>query len=82
MATGARGLIDRSWPIPHPSDGMLWLDKKDDVLVEAAAADDSCQTEYSAGLTIEELEHFVDDSVAPAPHLQRLLLHLPHLQSD
>ena len=46
---------------------IVWLEKKDGVLVEAAAADDPDQTEYSAGLTIAELDHFVDDSVAPAP---------------
>ena len=41
-------------------------EKKNGVLVEAAAADNPNQTEYSAGFTIAEFEHFVDNSVALA----------------
>ena len=41
-------------------------EKKDGVLVEAAAADNPDQTEYSDGFTIAELEHFLDNSVALA----------------
>ena len=53
--------------VAHPATGCCVAGEKDGVLVEAAAADDPDQTEYSGGLSIAELDHFVDDSVAPAP---------------
>ena len=52
------------WAGRGPAMRCCVAEKKD--AVEAAAADNPDQTEHSAGLTIAELEHFVDNSVALA----------------